>query len=115
MGWFYLGSQTGEVDTLKTFIVTDTMVSSVVAADSGLNGPDTASLRPTDTKHKRNEVVVDVVKTVNFCMSTNGEHVRDQLGRVPKALRAGDVLRAYRQNQTEAEGFRLPVAKIRAS
>ena len=39
MGWFDLGSQTGEVDTPKTFIVTDTMISSVAAAGSGLNGP----------------------------------------------------------------------------
>lgn len=68
--------QNSEIDTLKTYITTESIVSSAIAAEESSKITSQAtgatSWRRADVKYKKNEAFVDVVETVNLSMSAKG-------------------------------------------
>jgi len=72
--------QNSEIDTLKTFIMTESIVSSPTAAEESskitTQATGATSWRRTDVKYKKNEAFVDVVETVNLSMSAKGNVLR---------------------------------------
>lgn len=68
--------QNSEIDTLKTYITTESIVSSAIAAEESSKitsqATGTTSWRRADVKYKKNEAFVDVVETVNLSMSSKG-------------------------------------------
>lgn len=72
--------QNSEIDTLKTFIMTESIVSSATAAEESskvtAQATGATSWRRTDVKYKKNEAFVDVVETVNLSMSAKGTVLR---------------------------------------
>lgn len=71
--------QNSEIDTLKTYITTESIVSSAIAAEESSKitsqATGTTSWRRADVKYKKNEAFVDVVETVNLSMSAKGAPV----------------------------------------
>ena len=69
--------QNSEIDTLKTYITTESIVSSAIAAEESskitTQATGNTSWRRADVKYKKNEAFVDVVETVNLSMSAKGE------------------------------------------
>jgi len=72
--------QNSEIDTLKTYITTESIVSSAIAAEESSKitsqATGTTSWRRADVKYKKNEAFVDVVETVNLSMSAKGTVLR---------------------------------------
>ncbi|KAL0946480.1 hypothetical protein HGRIS_012697 [Hohenbuehelia grisea] len=72
--------QNSEIDTLKTYITTESIVSSAIAVEESSKitsqATGTTSWRRTDVKYKKNEAFVDVVETVNLSMSAKGTVLR---------------------------------------
>ncbi|KAK0482676.1 Mu homology domain-containing protein [Armillaria novae-zelandiae] len=73
--------QNSEIDTLKTYITTESIVSSSAVAveeSSKITAQATGatSWRRGDVKYKKNEAFVDVVETVNLSMSAKGTILR---------------------------------------
>ncbi|KAF8205509.1 Mu homology domain-containing protein [Mycena galopus ATCC 62051] len=72
--------QNSEIDTLKTYITTESIVSSAIAAEESskitAQATGATSWRRTDVKYKKNEAFVDVVETVNLSMSAKGTVLR---------------------------------------
>ncbi|KAF9015929.1 clathrin adaptor, mu subunit [Hymenopellis radicata] len=72
--------QNSEIDTLKTYITTESIVSSAIAAEESskitAQATGTTSWRRGDVKYKKNEAFVDVVETVNLSMSAKGTVLR---------------------------------------
>lgn len=68
--------QNSEIDTLKTYITTESIVSSAIAVEESskitTQATGTTSWRRADVKYKKNEAFVDVVETVNLSMSAKG-------------------------------------------
>ncbi|KAI0053981.1 clathrin adaptor mu subunit [Auriscalpium vulgare] len=68
--------QNSEIDTLKTYITTESIVSSQIAAEESskitTQATGATSWRRGDVKYKKNEAFVDVVETVNLSMSAKG-------------------------------------------
>lgn len=68
--------QNSEIDTLKTYITTESIVSSAIAAEESSKitsqATGTTSWRRADVKYKKNEAFVDVVETINLSMSAKG-------------------------------------------
>lgn len=67
--------QNSEIDTLKTYITTESIVSTVAAEESTkitAQATGVTSWRRADVKYKKNEAFVDVVETVNLSMSAKG-------------------------------------------
>jgi hypothetical protein len=75
--------QNSEIDTLKTYITTESIVSSAIAAEESskitTQATGTTSWRRADVKYKKNEAFVDVVETVNLSMSAKGMHSTSHL------------------------------------
>ncbi|TFY80035.1 hypothetical protein EWM64_g3980 [Hericium alpestre] len=72
--------QNSEIDTLKTYITTESIVSSQIAAEESskitTQATGATSWRRGDVKYKKNEAFVDVVETVNLSMSAKGTVLR---------------------------------------
>lgn len=73
--------QNSEIDTLKTYITTESIVStSAVAAEESskitMQATGATNWRRGDVKYKKNEAFVDVVETVNLSMSAKGNILR---------------------------------------
>ncbi|ETW86263.1 hypothetical protein HETIRDRAFT_167529 [Heterobasidion irregulare TC 32-1] len=72
--------QNSEIDTLKTYITTESIVSSQIAAEESTKittqATGATSWRRGDVKYKKNEAFVDVVETVNLSMSAKGTVLR---------------------------------------
>ncbi|KAI0636568.1 clathrin adaptor mu subunit [Trametes polyzona] len=72
--------QNSEADTLKTYITTESVVSSNIAAEESskitTQATGSTSWRRGDVKYKKNEAFVDVVETVNLSMSAKGTVLR---------------------------------------
>jgi len=72
--------QNSEIDTLKTYITTESIISSAIAAEESskitTQATGTTSWRRADVKYKKNEAFVDVVETVNLSMSAKGTVLR---------------------------------------
>ncbi|KAI0373069.1 clathrin adaptor mu subunit [Pilatotrama ljubarskyi] len=72
--------QNSEADTLKTYITTESVVSSSIAAEDSskitTQATGSTSWRRGDVKYKKNEAFVDVVETVNLSMSAKGTILR---------------------------------------
>ncbi|KAH8813541.1 Mu homology domain-containing protein [Flagelloscypha sp. PMI_526] len=72
--------QNSEIDTLKSYITTESVVSSIAAAEesSKITAQATGAIswRRGDVKYKKNEAFVDVVETVNLSMSAKGSVLR---------------------------------------
>ncbi|VDC06544.1 unnamed protein product [Peniophora sp. CBMAI 1063] len=72
--------QNSEIDTLKSYITTESIVSSVIATEESSRITSQAtgatSWRRGDVKYKKNEAFVDVVETVNLSMSAKGTVLR---------------------------------------
>ncbi|KAF9011599.1 clathrin adaptor, mu subunit [Hymenopellis radicata] len=72
--------QNSEIDTLKTYITTESIVSSAIAAEESskitAQATGATSWRRGDVKYKKNEAFVDVVETVNLSMSAKGTVLR---------------------------------------
>ncbi|KAJ3568303.1 hypothetical protein NP233_g5808 [Leucocoprinus birnbaumii] len=73
--------QNSEIDTLKTYITTESIVStSAVAAEESskitMQATGATNWRRGDVKYKKNEAFVDVVETVNLSMSAKGTILR---------------------------------------
>ncbi|KIM86237.1 hypothetical protein PILCRDRAFT_816169 [Piloderma croceum F 1598] len=72
--------QNSEIDTLKTYITTESIVSSAIAVEESSKitsqATGTTSWRRADVKYKKNEAFVDVVETVNLSMSAKGTVLR---------------------------------------
>ncbi|TFK68278.1 clathrin adaptor, mu subunit [Pluteus cervinus] len=72
--------QNSEIDTLKTYITTESVVSSIIATEESSKITEQAtgatSWRRGDVKYKKNEAFVDVVETVNLNMSAKGTVLR---------------------------------------
>ncbi|KAF7337850.1 AP-2 complex subunit mu [Mycena venus] len=79
--------QNSEIDTLKTYITTESIVSSAIAAEESskitAQATGATSWRRTDVKYKKNEAFVDVVETVNLSMSAKGASSTLPLARLP--------------------------------
>ncbi|KAG6818610.1 hypothetical protein H0H93_003474, partial [Arthromyces matolae] len=75
--------QNSEIDTLKSYITTETVVSSATAAEESSRITSQAtgatSWRRGDVKYKKNEAFVDVVETVNLTMSAKGTVLRAEV------------------------------------
>ncbi|KAJ6622942.1 Mu homology domain-containing protein [Mycena sp. CBHHK59/15] len=74
------GLVNSEIDTLKTYITTESIVSSAIAAEESskitAQATGATSWRRGDVKYKKNEAFVDVVETVNLSMSAKGTVLR---------------------------------------
>ncbi|KAF8912192.1 Mu homology domain-containing protein [Gymnopilus junonius] len=72
--------QNSEIDTLKTYITTESIVSASIAAEESskitTQATGTTSWRRADVKYKKNEAFVDVIETVNLSMSAKGTILR---------------------------------------
>ncbi|KAG6812131.1 hypothetical protein H0H92_004245 [Tricholoma furcatifolium] len=72
--------QNSEIDTLKSYITTESVVSSAIAAEESskitTQATGATSWRRGDVKYKKNEAFVDVVETVNLSMSAKGTVLR---------------------------------------
>ncbi|KAK2459429.1 hypothetical protein APHAL10511_008540 [Amanita phalloides] len=72
--------QNSEIDTLKSYITTESVVSSAIAAEESakitVQATGATSWRRGDVKYKKNEAFVDVVETVNLSMSAKGSILR---------------------------------------
>ncbi|KAI0288200.1 Mu homology domain-containing protein [Russula brevipes] len=72
--------QNSEIDTLKSYITTESVVSSQIVAEESSKITSQAtgvtSWRRVDVKYKKNEAFVDVVETVNLSMSAKGTVLR---------------------------------------
>ncbi|EIW84724.1 clathrin adaptor mu subunit [Coniophora puteana RWD-64-598 SS2] len=72
--------QNSEADTLKTYITTESIISSAFQAEESSKITSQAtgntSWRRGDVKYKKNEAFVDVVETVNLSMSAKGTVLR---------------------------------------
>ncbi|KAH9079323.1 clathrin adaptor mu subunit [Lactarius deliciosus] len=72
--------QNSEIDTLKSYITTESVVSSQIVAEESSKITSQAtgvtSWRRADVKYKKNEAFVDVVETVNLSMSAKGTVLR---------------------------------------
>ncbi|KAJ8468923.1 hypothetical protein ONZ51_g9326 [Trametes cubensis] len=72
--------QNSEADTLKTYITTESVVSSSIAAEESskitTQATGSTNWRRGDVKYKKNEAFVDVVETVNLSMSAKGTILR---------------------------------------
>ncbi|KAF8634543.1 hypothetical protein AX15_000841 [Amanita polypyramis BW_CC] len=72
--------QNSEIDTLKSYITTESVVSSATAAEESakitVQATGATSWRRGDVKYKKNEAFVDVVETVNLSMSAKGSTLR---------------------------------------
>jgi AP-2 complex subunit mu-1 len=89
--------QNSEIDTLKTYITTESIVSSAIAAEESskitAQATGATSWRRTDVKYKKNEAFVDVVESVNLSMSAKGASFVPPSS-FPTEPLAGTVLRA---------------------
>ncbi|KAF8222486.1 putative intracellular protein transport-related protein [Tricholoma matsutake] len=71
--------QNSEIDTLKSYITTESVVSTIAAEESSkitTQATGATSWRRGDVKYKKNEAFVDVVETVNLSMSAKGNVLR---------------------------------------
>ncbi|KAJ8092756.1 clathrin associated protein complex medium subunit [Marasmius tenuissimus] len=71
--------QNSEIDTLKTYITTESIVSAASVEDSSkitAQATGATSWRRGDVKYKKNEAFVDVVEVVNLSMSAKGNILR---------------------------------------
>ncbi|THV04008.1 clathrin adaptor, mu subunit [Dendrothele bispora CBS 962.96] len=72
--------QNSEIDTLKTYITTESVVSSAIAPEESskitAQATGATSWRRGDVKYKKNEAFVDVVEIVNLTMSAKGNILR---------------------------------------
>ncbi|KAI0726682.1 clathrin adaptor mu subunit [Fomitopsis betulina] len=72
--------QNSEADTLKSYITTESVMSSNIAAEESsritVQATGATSWRRGDVKYKKNEAFVDVVETVNLSMSAKGTTLR---------------------------------------
>ncbi|KAG5716877.1 AP-2 complex subunit mu [Termitomyces sp. T112] len=72
--------QNSEIDTLKSYITTESVVSSAIAAEESskitTQATGATSWRRGDVRYKKNEAFVDVVETVNLTMSAKGSVLR---------------------------------------
>ncbi|THG99671.1 hypothetical protein EW026_g2729 [Hermanssonia centrifuga] len=72
--------QNSEIDTLKTYITTESIMSSAAAVEESskitTQATGATSWRRADVKYKKNEAFVDVVETVNLSMSAKGTVLR---------------------------------------
>ncbi|KIY46948.1 putative clathrin-associated adaptor complex medium chain [Fistulina hepatica ATCC 64428] len=72
--------QNCEIDTLKTYITTESIMSSASVAEQSskitLQATGATSWRRGDVKYKKNEAFVDVVETINLNMSAKGTVLR---------------------------------------
>ncbi|XP_006457787.1 hypothetical protein AGABI2DRAFT_63164, partial [Agaricus bisporus var. bisporus H97] len=74
--------QNSEIDTLKTYITTESIVSSIASdnaeASSKITSQATGAInwRRGDVKYKKNEAFVDVVELINLSMSAKGTTLR---------------------------------------
>ncbi|KAL0576562.1 sporulation-induced protein [Marasmius crinis-equi] len=71
--------QNSEIDTLKTYITTESVVSAASVEDSSkitAQATGATSWRRGDVKYKKNEAFVDVVEVVNLSMSAKGNILR---------------------------------------
>ncbi|KAN0101359.1 Mu homology domain containing protein [Tylopilus felleus] len=68
--------QNSEIDTLKSYITTESVMSSPHVAEESakitVQATGATSWRPGDVKYKKNKAFVDVVETVNLSMSVKG-------------------------------------------
>jgi len=68
--------QNSEIDTLKTYITTESIVSTNIAVEESSKITSQAtgvtSWRRADVKYKKNEAFVDVIESVNLSMSAKG-------------------------------------------
>jgi AP-2 complex subunit mu-1 len=68
--------QNSEIDTLKSYITTESVVSQGIPADESskitVQATGAISWRRADVKYKKNEAFVDVIETVNLSMSAKG-------------------------------------------
>ncbi|EGN95674.1 hypothetical protein SERLA73DRAFT_186833 [Serpula lacrymans var. lacrymans S7.3] len=75
--------QNSEIDTLKSYITTESVVSTAIAAEESSKITSQAtgatSWRRGDVKYKKNEAFVDVVETVNLSMSAKGTILRAEV------------------------------------
>lgn len=75
--------QNSETDTLKTYITTESIISSAYAAEESskitTQATGTTSWRRGDVKYKKNEAFVDVVETINLSMSAKGTVLRSDV------------------------------------
>ncbi|KAF9014194.1 Mu homology domain-containing protein [Cyathus striatus] len=72
--------QNSEIDTLKSYITTESVVSSANAVEESakITSQATGAInwRRGDVKYKKNEAFVDVIETVNLSMSAKGNVLR---------------------------------------
>ncbi|KAJ2921714.1 hypothetical protein H1R20_g15377, partial [Candolleomyces eurysporus] len=72
--------QNSEIDTLKSYITTESVVSQGIPADESskitVQATGAISWRRADVKYKKNEAFVDVIETVNLSMSAKGNILR---------------------------------------
>ncbi|CCM06440.1 uncharacterized protein FIBRA_08702 [Fibroporia radiculosa] len=72
--------QNSEADTLKTYITTESVMSTNIAPEESsritVQATGATSWRRGDVKYKKNEAFVDVVETVNLSMSAKGTTLR---------------------------------------
>ncbi|KIJ16707.1 hypothetical protein PAXINDRAFT_168211 [Paxillus involutus ATCC 200175] len=75
--------QNSEADTLKSYITTESVVSTAYAAEESakitVQATGATSWRRGDVKYKKNEAFVDVVETVNLSMSSKGTILRAEV------------------------------------
>ncbi|KAJ3514203.1 hypothetical protein NLJ89_g2505 [Agrocybe chaxingu] len=69
-----------EIDTLKSYITTESIVSTSIAAEESskitTQATGATSWRRADVKYKKNEAFVDVIENVNLSMSAKGNILR---------------------------------------
>lgn len=72
--------QNSEIDTLKTYITTESVMSSAIAAEESskitAQATGATSWRRGDVRYKKNEAFVDVIEIVNLSMSAKGTVLR---------------------------------------
>lgn len=70
--------QNSEIDTLKSYITTESVMSTAIEESSKITIQATGATnwRRGDVKYKKNEAFVDVVETVNLSMSAKGTILR---------------------------------------
>ncbi|KAL9715496.1 clathrin associated protein complex medium subunit [Leucoagaricus gongylophorus] len=76
--------QNSEIDTLKSYITTESIVStSAIAAEESskitMQATGATSWRRGDVRYRKNEAFVDVVETVNLSMSAKGNILRSDV------------------------------------
>ena len=92
--------QNSEIDTLKSYITTESVVSQGIPADESskitVKATGAISWRRADVKYKKNEAFVDVIETVNLSMSAKGMYgQRQRLRAYPDYFHfPGNILRA---------------------